>query len=138
MEADRSWQNSVMKAVIDTNVLIYIYTNRIDVFSQLKEMGFKKFIFPRQIIEELEKLERSLEGKEKRAARFALRIIEKCKECEIVEAEEEESDKAIIEVAKRYSAVIISNDRELMRLAKEEGITVGYLKEFRYVEIDDF
>ena len=138
METDRCGKNSVMKAIIDTNVLMYIYTCKVDVFSQLRELGFKKFIFPKQILEELKKLEKSLEGKEKRAARFALKLIERCDDCEIVDLEWEGSDKAIIGIAKSYSAVIISNDRELRRRAKEEGITVGYLREFKYVEIEYF
>ena len=126
-----------MKAIIDTNVLIYIFTQRVDVFTQLRELGFKKFLFPEQIISELKSLERSLDGKERIAARFALQLIERCKDC-IVKRVDAKGDEAIIKLAKEEDAVIISNDKELRRKAKKQGILTGYLRELKFVEIEDF
>jgi len=127
-----------MKAIIDTNVLIYIFTQKADVFTQLRELGFKKFLFPKQVVTELKNLERSLDGKERIAAKFALKLIENCKECEVREVEARGSDEAIVRLAKEEDAVIITNDKELRKRAKKQGILTGYLRELKFIEIEDF
>ena len=124
-------------AIIDTNVLIYIFTQKVDVFSQLKELGYKKFLFPKQVINELKNLERSLDGKEKIGARFAIQLIERCDNCEVVDIEAKGCDDAIIKLAKLRNAVIITNDKELRKRAKNFGVQTGYLRELKFIEIDD-
>ncbi len=137
MEIDRS-RNDSLAAIIDTNVLIYIFTQKVDVFNQLRELGFKKFLFPKQVIQELKSLEKNFEGKEKLAAKFAIKLIEDCGDCEIIDVKAEGCDNAIIKLAKIRNAVIISNDKELRKRAKKEGVTVGYLREFKFIYIEDF
>ncbi len=123
-------------AVIDTNVLMYSYLEKVDVFSQLKEMGFKKFYVPSKVVEELERLKISLTGKERLASKFALSLIEKY--CEVIDIEAEGTDMALIELAKSKGCVLITNDKKLKRIAKERGINVGYLRELKRIEIEDF
>ncbi|MBE8540230.1 PIN domain-containing protein [Geoglobus acetivorans] len=137
MEADRRRNFNLKSVIIDTNVLIYIFTHRVDVFSQLRELGFRRFIFPEQTIEELKKLQLSLDGLEKRAAKFALTLIENCSECEIFRVDAEGNDNAILKLAKMFSSTVITNDKRLRKRAKLEGIPVGYLRELRYVEVED-
>lgn len=137
MEANRSGKDSVRKAVIDTNVLMYIFTKKVDVFTQLRELGFKKFVFPSHIVEELKKLQVSLDGLERRAARFALTLLENRDDCEVYEVDAVGSDAAILKLAKELDAAVITNDKALRRRAKLEGIVVGYLRELKYVELDD-
>lgn len=137
MEADRSRNNNLKTAIIDTNVLIYIFTKKVDVFSQLREMGFKRFAFPTQTIEELEKLRISLKGMERKAVEFALNLIRNCNECEIFEVDAEGNDNAIIKLASMIGATVITNDKQLRKRAKDHGIPVGYLRELKYVELED-
>ena len=137
MEADRGRNNSLRKAIIDTNVLMYIFTKKADVFSQLRDHGYRRFVFPKQIIIKLENLEKNLVGLERRAANFALNLIKKCSDCEIVEVEASGSDNAILKLAEIENAVVITNDKKLRKRAKERGIAVGYLREMKYVEIDE-
>ncbi len=137
MEADRSRNHSLRKAVIDTNVLMYIFTERVDVFSQLRELGYRRFVFPVQIIEELRRLSLTLDGNDRRAAIFALNLVDRCSDCEIFDLRSEGSDNAILKLAEMENAVIITNDKNLRRRAKERGIAVGYLREMKYVEIEE-
>jgi len=137
MEADRSRNNSLRNAIIDTNVLMYIFTQKVDVFTQLRDHGYRRFIFPTHIISELENLGKNLEGFEKRAANFALNLIKRCDDCEIVAVEAEGSDNAILKLAELRDATIITNDKNLRKRAKEIGIRTGYLREVKYIEIDD-
>ena len=134
MEADRSRNDKVRCAVLDTNVLMYIFLKKIDVIGQLKELGFKRFFVPLQVVEELKRLEISLTGKEKRAARFALNIL---KNFEVVDVEAEGTDVSLISLAKRLGCVLITNDKELKRRATKEGIQVGYIREMCRVEVEE-
>lgn len=132
MEADRSGNDKVKCAVMDTNVLMYVYLNKVDVISQLRDLGYKRFIVPKVVKEELEKLEKNLNGRERLAAKFALNLIEKF---EIVETEGK-GDEALIEAAKNYGCVLITNDKNLKRRAKKLGLILGYLKENRRVFVE--
>ncbi len=134
MEADRRGNDKVRCAVLDTNVLIYIFTERVDVFAQLRELGFNKFVVPSKVVEELRNLSVSLTGKERQAARFALSLVERF--CEVVEIEAVGTDIALLETARRFGCVLITNDKMLKKKAKREGIPVGYLREMKYVAIE--
>jgi len=113
---------------------MYIYLKKIDVIGQLRELGFKKFLVPSQVVEELKRLEVSLTGKEKRAARFALNITANL---EVVDVEAEGTDVSLISLAKRLGCVLITNDKELKRRAMKEGIQVGYVREMCRVEVEE-
>ena len=122
-------------AVIDTNVLMYSFLEKVDVFSQLRELGFKKFYVPSKVVEELERLKISLTGKERLASKFALRLIER--NCKVVDVEARGTDLALIELARSKNCVLITNDKNLRRMAKESGVRVGYLRELKRIEIED-
>jgi len=134
MEADRCRNDKVRCAVLDTNVLMYIFTEKVDVFSQLKELGFNRFIVPSKVVQELKNLTISLTGKERLAAKFALSLIERF--CEVVEIEAVGTDIALLEAARRFGCVLITNDKRLKKKAKKEGIPIGYLREMRYVTVE--
>ncbi len=134
MEADRRGNNKVRCAVLDTNVLIYVFTEKVDVFSQLKELGFNKFLVPKKVVEELRNLSISLTGKERQAAKFALSLVERY--CDIVEVEAVGTDIALLETARRFGCALITNDKRLKKKAKREGIPIGYLREMKYVTIE--
>ncbi len=123
-------------AVIDTNVLMYVYTARVDVFGELRLMGFSKFLVPEGVVEELKILSRTLGGKYSRAARFALSLIER-EGVEVVKVETSGTDTALIELCRKEGCVLITNDRELRRRARKEGLTVGYIREMNRVFVED-
>ncbi len=133
MEVDRGRNNKVKCAVLDTNVLMYIFLYKVDVFSQLKEYGINKFIVPLQVFNELKSLEKS-KGNEKRAARFALNLI---KHCEIVEVDAVGADNALIKTAKKYGCYLITNDKALRKKARKNKIVVGYIRKLEKLEIEE-
>jgi len=136
MEAHRCGNDKIRCAVLDTNVLMYAFLEKVDVFSQLKELGFKRFFVPSKVVQELKNLTISLTGKERLAAKFALNLIERF--CEVVEVEAVGTDLALMELAKSKGCVLITNDKRLKKMAKEAGISIGYLRELKRIEIEDF
>lgn len=134
MEVDRFRNNKLRCAVIDTNVLMYIFLNKVDVISWLRGYGFSKFIVTESVMDELMKLERSLKGKERIAARFAKNIIERIG-FEVVETETS-GDTSLIEAAEKFGCVLITNDKELRKKARARKIQVGYLKKDRKLIVE--
>ncbi len=134
MEADRFRSNKVRCAVIDTNVLMYIFLNKADVISQLRDEGFRQFVITESVLEELRKLEKSLRGKERNAARFALRLVENCG-FQVVSTSSK-GDPSLIEAAEKLGCVLITNDKSLKKRAKVRKIPVGYLKGDRRLIVD--
>ncbi len=133
MEADRFRNNKVRCAVVDTNVLMYIFLNKADVISQLRDEGLKPAV-TESVIEELRKLKRSLRGKERNAARFALRLVESCG-FEIIQTSSK-GDLSLIEAAEKLGCVLITNDKSLKRRARARKIPVGYLKGDRRLVVE--
>ncbi len=133
MEVNRRRNNKLRCAVLDTNVLMYIYLEKVDVLPQLEYLGFSKVFVPQTVVDELNRLKVSLTGKERLAANFALRLIESG-EIEVIETEKK-GDSALLEVAEKYGCYLITNDKSLRRRAKDLGIPFGYIREMNRVEI---
>ena len=124
-------------AVLDTNVLMYVFLYKVDVFSQLKEHGIYNFIVPSQVVDELVRLEKS-KGNERRAAKFALNLIERCNHCKVVEVDANGADNALIKVSQMYGCYLITNDKALRKKAKAKKIAIGYIRELKKLEIEEF
>ncbi|WP_202319039.1 type II toxin-antitoxin system VapC family toxin [Archaeoglobus neptunius] len=132
MEADRFGNNKVRGAILDTNILMYVFLNRVDVITQLREEGFTRFAVTSSVLKELEKLEKSLKGKERRAAKFARKLVESF---EVIETQTT-GDSSLLEGAEKHGYVLITNDKELKKKARARSIPVGYLKKNRRVVVD--
>jgi len=66
-----------MQIVIDTNSLIYAAKEKLDLISELKNMGFTKIVIPKEVLSELEHIQtdKKQKGTDKIAAKLALQII---------------------------------------------------------------
>ena len=66
-----------MQIVIDTNSLIYAAKEKLDLISELKNMGFTKIVIPKEVLNELEHIQtdKKQKGADKIAAKLALQII---------------------------------------------------------------
>lgn len=137
MEADRFRNNKVRCAVIDTNVLLYMFLNKADVISQLRDYGVGRFLITESVLKELQKLEVNLKGREKRAAKLARELVKDFEIVKIVKTESE-GDNSIIEAAETHGCIIITNDKMLRKRARERKIPVGFLKEEGRVFFEDF
>jgi hypothetical protein len=115
-----------MKVVIDTNALMIPGAFGVDIFSELRRLGYDKFLVPRAVVSELERLQRS-RGKERISANIAIDLL---KECDIVDMDGE-ADELIIELAKKKEAAVFTNDSELKKRSPGDVI---YLRNKKYLE----
>jgi uncharacterized protein len=109
----------------------------LDVVSELEQIlpSFKLSV-PSFVIGELENIKKRSKGRNKTAAAVAIKIASlnplEIKDIPLLEGEY--IDQALL----RISRVLCTNDRELRRNARKQGITVIYLRQKRYLAVDGY
>lgn len=105
-----------MKIILDTNFILACMKQKIDFFSLANELFDDKieFIVPEEVISELELLStrKNEKGKDKDAAKFALKFIAKIRP-EFIVLGEKNVDLGIINYANETSSVIATLDKGL-------------------------
>jgi len=94
-----------------------------------------KLVVPSFVIKELEDIKKRSEGKDKIAASVALYVIESPEiTVRDVDLNRERVDDALL----RISSVLCTNDTGLKRRARNRGITVIYLRQRKYLNVDGY
>ena len=109
----------------------------VDIIDELeKALPSYKLSTPKFVINELKNLKKNLKGKNRVAAEIAIMIANspKIKIKDIDLKNNETVDDALL----RISNVLATNDIELKKRAKKKGITVVYLRQKRYIEVDGY
>ena len=116
-----------LKVILDTNFMMLPGQFGIDIFKELDRIIDQKYqlctLTP--IVHELERLSREAKGKDKTAAKLALGMMPRIEKIEV----KRKADEAIVETAKQEKAIVATNDAELRRKLKKEGITAIYLRQ---------
>lgn len=114
-----------MKVIIDTNGLMIPVQFRVDIFEELKRLGYDKYIVPLAVIKELENLGRNLRGKDRTAAKVALSLAQRCETIEV----SGHADDVIIELATELGAAVLTNDIGLRKRLESEQIPIICLRQ---------
>lgn len=114
-----------MKVIIDTNGLMIPVQFRVDIFEELKRLGYDKYIVPLAVIKELENLGRNLRGKDRIAAKVALSLAQRCETIEV----SGHADDVIIELATELGAAVLTNDTGLRKRLESEQIPIICLRQ---------
>ncbi len=118
-----------MKIVLDTNALMVPVQLGVDIFSDLTTLDFDEFIVPSGVVRELERLASSGKGADQNAARVAISLLDRCK---IVETTGNVDD-AILALAARIGAAVLTNDAELKTRLRDTGVSVVYVRQRSYL-----
>jgi len=125
------------RVIVDTNALLIPGTFRIDIYEELKDMGYLEIIIPEAVIKELEALSKSEgKGRTKKAAQIGhqlvLRHLANSGSRVFIERKDRsadsDTDSEIIRVAKMQDAAVLTNDAELRRRLHQEGIPTVFLR----------
>ncbi len=120
------------KVAIDTNMLVYISTLKLDVFEELKKMfGNVEFCIPKSVLDELEILKDKGEIK-KSHAKIAKKLI-RLNNVQIIEISNN-ADNDLVELAKK-GFYIVTNDSELKKIIKSFGGKVIYPRKRKLLEV---
>jgi len=131
------------EVIIDTNALFIPAQFHVDIFSELERLGYTKALVPREVMCELERVRKKLRGRHKVAAELALELlrkynaegrllvveVEECSPEDAADLSAASVDEALIRLAKRRGAAVLTNDSKLRRKLLKEGVTVVYLRE---------
>ncbi|MDP2767959.1 MAG: DNA-binding protein [Candidatus Methanoperedens sp.] len=113
-----------MKVILDTNGLMISGQFGLDIFSELRRLGFDSYLVPRASVRELEKIYAEGRGKDRTAAKIALSLLERCT---IIE-KNGFADDIIIDMAVDMNAAVLTNDIELKKRLCSKGVTIVYLR----------
>ena len=123
------------EVVIDTNFFMVPFQFNVDIITELEnKLPSYKLITPSFVINELKGLKRNNKGKVRLNANLALKLANSSK-VEIKDIsllENETVDDALL----RVSEVLATNDIELKNRAKNNGITVVYLRQKKYIAVE--
>ena len=126
MELNRLWGSEIMKdTLLDANFLTMPVQFHIDILSEIKKIvPDAYFVTITQIVNELKKMDTN-------AAQFGLQLLS------LVEIKEEpgKADDALLSYAKKHSAVMCTNDKELKKRCLEEKIPVIFMRKKKTLEI---
>ena len=111
----------------------------IDVLGELEIIlpSYYELIVPSPVINELTTLKKKAKGKDKIACNIALQIAQK-DPFSIVEIKKNDHvDNLLLKYCTKED-VLCTNDKNLRKRARKKGITVIYLRQHRFLEIDGY
>ena len=136
MASNRLWSNRNGKIVIlDSSAIMMCFEFSIDLENELNKILGKNIItIPEPIINELRILSEKGKGRKKQIAKPALNLAKKYKITKL--DTDKKGDDAIIFFAQKYSAIVVTNDRNLRKRLKDISINVVYLRNKQYLVLD--
>jgi rRNA-processing protein FCF1 len=119
------------KVIIDTNGLMVPGQFGIDIFMELKRLGFDSYVVPRASVRELEKISTQGRGRDSTAAKIALSLLDRCT---IVE-KEGFADDVIMELATSKEDTVLTSDVELKKRLCSKGVSIVQLRERTHLSL---
>jgi len=121
------------KIIIDTNFLMIPFQFSVDIFSEFGRIcsfHYKLNVYE-QSINELEQIIRT--GKDKKAAKLALRLIN-LKEIHIIKSSEKDVDYAILRNL-NGDTIVATQDAELKRKLIKKGASIIFMRQKKYLQL---
>ncbi|MCD6247729.1 MAG: hypothetical protein J7J87_04865 [Candidatus Diapherotrites archaeon] len=120
------------KVALDTNMLLYITSHKIDVFAEIrKNFGNVIFIVPQSVRNELERL-RKVNANRAKQVNIAEQLMKK-NQVKIIKLSND-ADNDLLELAKQ-GTIVATNDKELKKRIKDFGGRVIYLRKKKLIEV---
>jgi len=123
------------RILIDTNFLMIPYKFKIDIFSEFGRIcnfNFRLHIF-KQTMEELSNIIEKQSGSDKKAAKFALKLIQ-MKDIGIINSAAGSADEAMLKHSHKLD-VIATQDRILKKKLLAKGMSVIILRQKKYLQL---
>ena len=126
MASDRLWRDREEKTVIlDSSAVMMLFEFSIDLEDELTRLlGRFHVVVPGPIVKELRYLSEQGNGKKRLTAKPALKLIKKY---ETVDAKGT-GDDAVLLLAQKLNGIIVTNDRDLRKKAKNSSLRTIFLR----------
>jgi rRNA-processing protein FCF1 len=131
-------QKQPLKVIIDSNALFVPIEFKIDIFTELERLLGRNFelVLLSPVKKELETLASNSSPKMRKNAAFALSLAERCKYVAVQEKPKEQTDDAILRIAKAWNAPVFTNDKALKLKLRDISMPVIYVRQKSRLEID--
>ena len=124
-----------MKVIIDINDPLIPAQFNIDIFSELKNLGFTKLYIVDRTLEELDKIIKEQSLKHRKSAKLALSLL-KAKNVKIIKTNSsKDTDSVIAETAKELNYLVATQDLGLKRKLIKDKIKIITLRQKKYLVI---
>ena len=125
------------KILLDSNFLIIPYQFKVDIFAQIDKIStfkYKIFILDK-VLEELKNIVKEQKGKNRDAARIALKLVS-VKDVSVIETESDQrTDDIILNIASKNNFIVATQDKDLKRKLINQGCRVIILKQKKILAI---
>lgn len=121
-----------MKVLIDTNGLMVPGQRGIDIFDELRALGYDEFVVPSAVTDEMEVLKRKVKGEDRAALAIAGSLL---RQCEIVDAPGE-ADEVLLRLALETHAPVFTNDAVLRKRLKKEQVRTIFVRSRQKLAIE--
>ena len=125
------------KILLDTNFLLIPWQFKVDIFTQIDKISaFKYGLFIiDKTLDEIKKIVEEQKGKDKDAAKFALKLIA-LKNIGVIKTEEGgETDEIILKTASKDDFIVATQDKDLKRRLINQGVSVIILRQKKTLAI---
>jgi len=125
------------KILLDTNFLLIAYQFKVDIFQQIDRISTFNYeiIVLDKSLSELNYIIEKQRGKNKDAAKFALKLL-KMKKVRVVKNEGfKDTDDAILDYAKQEGCIVATQDKDLKRRLINYGLRVLILRQKKILTI---
>jgi rRNA-processing protein FCF1 len=97
----------------------------VDIFEELKRLGFNEFFVPEAVVFEVEKLVKREKGSNRIAAKVARAMLDRCERIAAIGP----ADDVILRLAEEMEAAVLTSDIGLKRRLAEKGIQIVSLRQ---------
>ncbi len=127
-----------IKVIVDSNALFVPLQYRIDIFADLQRVLNRNFelVLLSPVKQELEMLAKNSSPAKRKNAALALGIADKCIYVKVAEKKGEQTDDAILRIARSWNAPVFTNDKLLKQKLRDISIPVIYTRAKSRLEID--
>jgi len=131
---------AITHVVLDTNFLLIPYQFKVDIFSQIDRILTVKYEFfvLDKTIDELKKIIKEQKGKDRDAARIALKLVAIKNIKAIKTRSGVRTDDAILELPQKGNFIVATQDKDLKRRLINQGTAVIILRQKKKIEIVNY
>jgi len=124
--------------LLDSNFLFIPLRFGVDIFEELRRLLGEniKCLVTRPVLKELDLLRRGAKPGFLKEIRFAKKMAEKCEVFEDSLRTGETVDQSLVRVAIEQGFNVATNDAELRKALKKEGVSVVFLRQRAFLEVD--
>ena len=125
------------KILLDTNFLMICFQFRVDIFTQIDKIStfqYKIFVLDKTL-EELKNIVEKQKGKNKEAAKIALKLIA-IKNIGIIKTKgNEKTDDILLDIAAKDDYIVATQDKDLKRRLINQNVSVIILRQKKILAI---